>query len=151
MVIESVSMDSSSATKFVHCNAVICTYLNLQCQCVTFGKICFFYFIKLRVKYFDHPLDRCKSTFTFLSQAPILRNASYIFHSTGPLYYCRVAEETHSLRSNWRKQGCQMVNFRTKNSNFGSFLWAMEWKIWVYFMTIGVLLSPFGVLYLHFV
>jgi hypothetical protein len=33
-------------------------------------------------------------------------------------------------------QGCQMVNFQTKNRILGKFLMVVEWKILVYFMTI---------------
>jgi uncharacterized membrane protein YfcA len=42
-----------------------------------------------------------------------------------------------------------MVYFQTKNPNFGLFSKALEWKIFVYFMSILVLLSLFGVFYRH--
>jgi hypothetical protein len=44
-------------------------------------------------------------------------------------------------------QGCQMVCFQTKNPNFGKFWRALEWKMFVYFITIWNNLRPFGIIY----
>jgi hypothetical protein len=41
-----------------------------------------------------------------------------------------------------------MLNFKTKNPNLGIFLLALEGKIWLYFMAILVLVSPFVAFYL---
>jgi hypothetical protein len=40
-----------------------------------------------------------------------------------------------------------MVCFQTKNSNLGKFWRALEWKIWLYFMTSRNILRPFGIIY----
>jgi hypothetical protein len=53
---------------------------------------------------------------------------------------------THS-----RKQGCQMVFFRTNNPNLGKFWMAFEWKMMVYFMVIWNILRSFGIFYGHLV
>jgi hypothetical protein len=42
-----------------------------------------------------------------------------------------------------RKQGCQMVYFRTKNPNFGIFWRVLQWKLLVYFMAIWSIFRPF--------
>jgi hypothetical protein len=36
-------------------------------------------------------------------------------------------------------QGCQMVYFQTKKSQLGKFCRALQWKMFVYFVGIGVL------------
>jgi hypothetical protein len=53
---------------------------------------------------------------------------------------------TYTLTSN---QGCQMVNFQTKNPNLGKFSRVLQCKMLVYFMSIWYLLQPFGVFYGH--
>jgi vacuolar-type H+-ATPase subunit I/STV1 len=40
-----------------------------------------------------------------------------------------------------------MVYFQTKNTSLGKFWRAFEWKTLVYFMTIGIILWPFGIIY----
>jgi hypothetical protein len=54
-------------------------------------------------------------------------------------------------RDEWRcpEQGCQMVYFQTKNSNFGKFWRALDWKVLVYFMTIWNILRAFGIFHDH--
>jgi hypothetical protein len=42
-----------------------------------------------------------------------------------------------------------MVYFQTKIPILVYFLYAFEWKIWVYFKAVLVLLSPIGVFYLQ--
>jgi hypothetical protein len=37
--------------------------------------------------------------------------------------------------------------FQTKNPNLGNFGRALEWKMLVYFMTVGNVLRPFGLTY----
>jgi hypothetical protein len=49
------------------------------------------------------------------------------------------------------KQGCQMVYFQTKNPNLGKFCRALEWKMSVYFLAIGNILRPMGIVYGHWV
>jgi hypothetical protein len=44
-----------------------------------------------------------------------------------------------------------MVYFQTKNRNFGTFLRALQWKMFVYFMDIGSILGPFDIFYGHLV
>jgi hypothetical protein len=46
-----------------------------------------------------------------------------------------------------RRQGCQMVCFQTQNPNLGKFWRALEWKMFVYFMTIWNNLRPFDIIY----
>jgi hypothetical protein len=48
-------------------------------------------------------------------------------------------------------QGCQMVYFLTKRPNLGKFWRALEWKRFVYFMTICNALLPLGTFYRHMV
>jgi hypothetical protein len=38
-----------------------------------------------------------------------------------------------------------MVCFQTINSNLGKFWRSLEWKMWLYFMTIRNILRPFGI------
>jgi hypothetical protein len=45
------------------------------------------------------------------------------------------------------EQGCQMVYFQTKNLNLGTFLSALEWKMFLYCMIIWNILWPFGIIY----
>jgi hypothetical protein len=45
-------------------------------------------------------------------------------------------EEEDSENGRGREQGCQMVNFKTKNRNLGIFWRALEWKMLVYFTVI---------------
>jgi hypothetical protein len=40
-----------------------------------------------------------------------------------------------------------MVHFQTKNPNSGKFWGVFQWKMLVYFMTIGSILQPFGMIY----
>jgi hypothetical protein len=47
------------------------------------------------------------------------------------------------------RQGCQMVCFKTKNSNLGKFWRALLRKISVYFMTIWYILRPLEIFYGH--
>jgi hypothetical protein len=47
-------------------------------------------------------------------------------------------------------QGCQMVYFKTKNPNLGTFWWALEWKVLVYLKAIWYNLWPFGIVCSHF-
>jgi hypothetical protein len=49
------------------------------------------------------------------------------------------------------KQGCQMVYFQTKNTNFGNFSRALLWNMLVCFMDIWSNLQPFGLFYSHLV
>jgi hypothetical protein len=51
----------------------------------------------------------------------------------------------------YTKQGCQMVCFQTKNPNLGKFWRVLQWKIFVYFMTIWSILRPLKVFYGHLV
>jgi hypothetical protein len=44
-------------------------------------------------------------------------------------------------------QGCQMVYFRTENTNLGKFWRALGWKMLVYFMAIWYILWSFGIFY----
>jgi hypothetical protein len=46
----------------------------------------------------------------------------------------------------WNRRVARWFSFQTKNTNFGLFLLASEWTIWVDFMAMLVLLSPFGIL-----
>jgi hypothetical protein len=46
-----------------------------------------------------------------------------------------------------RKQGCQMVYFRTKNTNLGIFYRVLELKLYYIFMTIWNILLPFCIVY----
>jgi hypothetical protein len=58
------------------------------------------------------------------------------------------SEITNSISENpntHREQSCQMVYFQTKNPNLGKFWRALEWIMWVYFMTIWNTLWPFGI------
>jgi hypothetical protein len=49
-------------------------------------------------------------------------------------------------------QGCQMVNFRTKNPNLGRFWRVLEWKMLVYFMPIwNKSITAFFICYAHLV
>jgi hypothetical protein len=43
--------------------------------------------------------------------------------------------------------GCQTVYFYTKNPNLGIFRRALEWKMFVHFMTTWNILLPFGIIY----
>jgi hypothetical protein len=57
-------------------------------------------------------------------------------------------ESIFSLKNNLSSfQGCQMVYFQTKNPNWGKFWRALEWKMFVYFMTVWNILRPFGIIY----
>jgi hypothetical protein len=42
-------------------------------------------------------------------------------------------------------QGCQMIYFKTKNTNLGIFWRALEWKMLVYFTATWYNLWPFGI------
>jgi hypothetical protein len=44
-----------------------------------------------------------------------------------------------------------MVYFQTQNSDLGKFWRALDWKMFVYFMTIWNILRPFGIIYGHLV
>jgi hypothetical protein len=48
-------------------------------------------------------------------------------------------------------QGCQMVCFQTKNPNLGKFWGFLQWKIFVYFMTIWSILRTLEIFYGHLV
>jgi hypothetical protein len=51
-------------------------------------------------------------------------------------------------------QGCQMVSFQTQNSNLGTILRALHWKMLIYFRAIWNILQIFGIFYdqlVHFV
>jgi hypothetical protein len=43
------------------------------------------------------------------------------------------------------EQGCQLVYFRTKNSNLGKIWWTLTWNMLVYFITIWNILRPSGI------
>jgi hypothetical protein len=43
------------------------------------------------------------------------------------------------------EQGCQMVYFRTRNSNSRIFLRPLEWKMLVHFMEVWKTYLPFGI------
>jgi hypothetical protein len=44
-----------------------------------------------------------------------------------------------------KDQGCQMVCFQSKNTNFGKIRRALKWKRSLYFMTIWNILRPIGI------
>jgi hypothetical protein len=44
-------------------------------------------------------------------------------------------------------EGCQMVNFVTKNPNLGKFWKALDWKMFIYFKVIWNILRTFGIFY----
>jgi hypothetical protein len=46
------------------------------------------------------------------------------------------------------RQGCQMVYFRIKNCNLGTFCRVLQWKMLVYFLDIGSILLLFDVFYI---
>jgi hypothetical protein len=48
-------------------------------------------------------------------------------------------------------QGCQMVNFKTKNPNLGKFWRILSWKTLVYFMAIWSISRPSGIFYGHLI
>jgi hypothetical protein len=48
-------------------------------------------------------------------------------------------------------QGCQMVCFQTKNPNLGKFWRALDWKMFIYLMSIWNILQRLGVVYDHLV
>jgi hypothetical protein len=50
-----------------------------------------------------------------------------------------------------RAQGCQMVSFQTKNSNFGIFWRILEWIMLLYIPVIWNILRPLGIFYGHLV
>jgi hypothetical protein len=39
--------------------------------------------------------------------------------------------------------------FKAKNPNLGTFWWALEWKMLVYFITIWSVLHPFNTYYIY--
>jgi hypothetical protein len=49
------------------------------------------------------------------------------------------------------EQGCQMVSFQTKNPFLGKFWRSLDWKMFIYFMTIWNMLGTFGIFYDHLV
>jgi hypothetical protein len=49
------------------------------------------------------------------------------------------------------EQGCQMVCFQTKDTNLGKFWRALDWKRFIYFMPIWIILWRFGIFYAHLV
>jgi hypothetical protein len=56
----------------------------------------------------------------------------------------KIIEQKRSPKTS-RDQGCQMVNFLTKNSNLGKFWWGLQWKMLVYFVDIWSILRPFDI------
>jgi hypothetical protein len=54
-----------------------------------------------------------------------------IFEKLPKVNNCPLAESSTNL-----VQGCQMVYFQTKNTNFGNFVMVLQWKMLVYFMDI---------------
>jgi hypothetical protein len=48
-------------------------------------------------------------------------------------------------------QGCQMVCFQLKKTNWGKFCMALELKMLVYYMIIWNILLPYGILHGHLV
>jgi hypothetical protein len=55
----------------------------------------------------------------------------------------RCRKKVFDAPTSW-KQGCQMVCFRAKNHNLGKFWRALDWKKFIYFMTIWNILWPFS-------
>jgi hypothetical protein len=61
---------------------------------------------------------------------------------------------TITLNNGWTKilqHGCQIVYFQTKNPNLGKFWRVLQWKMFVYFMSIWSILLPFGIFYTNLV
>jgi hypothetical protein len=49
----------------------------------------------------------------------------------------------------YKTQGCQMVYFKTKNRNLGTFWRVLQCKMSVYFMAIWPIIRPFDKFYGH--
>jgi hypothetical protein len=61
--------------------------------------------------------------------------------------------ETQRLQNRFLKgcTVCQMVSFQTKNFNLGKFWWALDWKMFIYFMAIWNILQTFWIFNDHLV